>query len=117
MSRRTKGVVFLAVCFGIDDDQIGVGVFLLERPNKMRRGINLETVTVARHGIGMDDSAVHAVFDNFAVQSVGTVEEMAIAIPDEDVAVNYSNGIGRTGAFARGKLRLSFEEDYFENGW
>jgi hypothetical protein len=64
----------------------------------MRGGINLETIAVAGHGISALDGAVHAVLDNFAVESVRAGWVMTIAIADEDVTVNYGTRIGRAGA-------------------
>jgi hypothetical protein len=49
----------------------------------MRGGINLRTVAVTGHRISLHDGAIHAVLDDLAVESVGPVGEMAVALADE----------------------------------
>jgi hypothetical protein len=49
--------------------------------------IELEAIVVPGHGIGVEDIAVHVVLNHLAVQAVGAVRQVAIAVPNEDMIV------------------------------
>ena len=103
MKRWTELVFFLLASFRIDNDQIRVRIFILQRPQKFRVGVHFQAVVMAGHDVGVHDSTVHLIFDHLGAFAVGAVGQIAVAITDEDMVVEHRDGIGR--AQSRGRLR------------
>ncbi len=88
----TDGVKLLFSSRGIDDHQIAVAIFILQRPKQTRRGIQFQAVIVARHRIDMNHATViDAIFHHLAVFAVGAVGRVAVTVPNENVVPDHGD--------------------------
>ncbi len=62
--RAHERVQSLPVSLRIDDHQVGVGVFVLHRPQLVRVGVHLQPVVVSLHHVDVLRGAVKAVLHN-----------------------------------------------------
>ena len=88
----TNAVKLLLLSRGVDDHQVAVAIFILERPQQTRRGIQFQPVVVTRHCVDVYHGAgVDAIFHHLAVFAVRAVGRMAISVPDENVVPDHGD--------------------------
>jgi len=97
----SESVFRLLVILRIDDHEVGVQIFVLHCPNEVRDWIDLDTVVVADHGVGVYYVTFQIILNNLAAQTVGTIWSVAITVTDEDVVLQHRDRVRRAQSGGR----------------
>src|SRR5271168_1719572 len=82
---RTETVKFLLFGLRINDHQVRICVFVLQRPDEVCCGIDFDSIVVAEHSVNMNDMALHVELDDLAAQAVRAVWRVIISVSDENL--------------------------------